>query len=293
MESGEWLATLFEENRSYLQSVAYRMLGSLSEADDAVQETWLRLNRSDAEGIENLRGWLTTVVARVCLDVLRSRKSRREQSLENEPPASTSSHNPTPDPEQEVILADSVGLALLVVLDKLTPAERLTFVLHDLFAVPFDQIASLLGRSTTATRQLASRARRRVQGVTSVADADLAGQKKTVDSFLAALRAGDLEGLLALLDPDFVIQADAASLPPGATQEARSARAWAQQAIAYSRGARFARPALVDGFVGVVVAPHGRLFRALTFVFKEGRISRIDVIGDRTRLQEMDFALLN
>ena len=292
MDSSELLATPFEENRGYLRSVAYRMLGSLSEADDAVQETWLRLSRSDAEDIENLRGWLTTVVARVCLDMLRSRQARREQSLEAEISAHAPSHN-KPDPEQEALLADSVGLALLVVLDRLNPAERLAFVLHDLFALSFDQIGPLVGRSPTAARQLASRARRRVQGVTTIPDVDLAGHRKVVENFLAALRAGDLEGLLGLLDSEFVIEADEASLPAGAAaQKPRSARAWAEEAITYSKGARFAQPALVNGSVGLVLAPRGRLVRALTFGFKNGKIARIDVIGDRARLQKMDLAVL-
>src|SRR5215468_2427605 len=204
MDQTNWLAQRFEENRGHLRGVAYRMLGSLSEADDAVQEAWLRLNRSDATSIENLGGWLTTVVARVCLDILRSRESRREESLDTQVSQPVAMHQSSPNPEQEALLAHSVGLALLVVLDRLTPAERLAFVLHDLFAVSFDEIATIVGRSAEATRQLASRARRRVQGAGNTADVDVNQQRPVVDRFLAALRAGDLEGLLKVLDPDVV-----------------------------------------------------------------------------------------
>jgi RNA polymerase sigma-70 factor (ECF subfamily) len=267
------------------------MLGSLSEADDALQEAWLRLSRSDATGIENLSGWLTTVVARVCLDMLRSRNHRREESLNEtvpEPPAN--SERPA-DPEQEALLADSVGVALLVVLDRLAPAERLAFVLHDLFAVPFDEIAPIVGRTATAARQLASRARRRVQGVGSVSTTDLAGQRKVVDKFLAALRAGDFDALVAVLDPDLVVHLDRPGVPGGPT-EVHGAENWAKQAILYSRGAKFVQPALVDGTVGAILAPRGRLSRALTFTVADGKIVRIDIVGKPENLGKMEFSVL-
>ncbi len=218
MTESDWLAERFEEYRRRLRGVAYRMLGSLNEADDAVQEAWIRLSRSNAGGIENLGGWLTTVVARVCLDMLRSRTSRREESFDAPAPQPSAKSSEGIDPEQEALLADSVGLALLVVLDRLTPAERLAFVLHDMFGVSFDEIAPIVGRSATAARQLASRARRRVQGGATVPGADLSQQRKIIDAFLAALRGGDLEALVELLDPDFTVRADEAALPPGAIQ---------------------------------------------------------------------------
>src|SRR5947208_11337991 len=221
MNKHEWLAEQFEANRIHLQAVAYRMLGSLSEADDAVQESWLRLSRSDTSGIENLGGWLSTVVARICLDMLRSRNSRREESLEAAVSESIESRQEGIDPEQEVLLADSVGLALLVVLDTLNPSERLAFVLHDLFAVPFDEIAPIVGRSPTATRQLASRARRRVQGATTDSNIDLTPQREVVEAFLAASRGGDFNALLTVLDPDVVLRADHSSVQMGASEEVR------------------------------------------------------------------------
>lgn len=291
MNDQDWLAERFEQNRGHLRAVAYRMLGSLSEADDAIQETWLRLGRSDASSIDNLGGWLTTVVARVCLDMLRSRTSRREESLDTEtvePPAK----NAVPDPEQEAVLADSVGLALLVVLDRLSPAERLAFVLHDLFAVPFDEIARIVGRTEEATRQLASRARRRVQGRERLPDAELHQQRDVVDKFLAAVRAGDFEGLVAVLDPDVVVHIDEAAAAPGAAREIRGAATWAKNAIAFSRGARFVRPVLVDGTVGAMLAPQGHLSRILRLTITEGRIREVDIIGDPARLQELDLAVL-
>ena len=291
MNDQDWLAERFEQNRGHLRAVAYRMLGSLSEADDAIQETWLRLGRSDTSTIDNLGGWLTTVVARICLDMLRSRTSRREESLDTEivePPAKTA----TPDPEQEAVLADSVGLALLVVLDRLSPAERLAFVLHDLFAVPFDEIARIVGRTEEATRQLASRARRRVQGGGRVPDAELHQQRDVVDKFLVALRAGDFEGLVAVLDPDVLVHIDEAAAAPGAAREIRGAASWAKNAIAFSRGARFVRPVLVDGTVGAVLAPQGHLSRVLRLTIKEGRIREVEIIGDSARLQELDLAVL-
>ena len=231
MDEHEWLAERFEANRTHLRAVAYRMLGSLSEADDAVQEAWLRLSRSDTSGVENLGGWLTTVVARVCLDMLRSRKSRREEPLDAHVPEPIVSREDGIDPEHEALLADSVGLALLVVLETLAPAERLAFVLHDMFAVPFDEIAPIVGRSPTAARQLASRARRRVQGAATVPDADLTRQREVVDAFLAASRGGDFDALLAVLDPDVVLRADRAAVPAGASREVRGAAAVAEQAL--------------------------------------------------------------
>jgi RNA polymerase sigma-70 factor (ECF subfamily) len=245
MDERQWFAEQFEENRGHLRAVAYRMLGSLNEADDAVQDAWLRLNRSDANEIENLGGWLTTVVARVCLDILRSRASRREESLDTggsaEPKVRAQQGI---DPEQEALLADSVGLALLVMLDRLNPAERLAFVLHDLFDLSFDEIALILERSPEAARQLASRARRRVRGTAVPPDAQPARQREVVNSFLAAMRSGNVEALLAVLDPDLVVKADATSAVGGVPREARGARNWAEAAITAARGARFARPAI-------------------------------------------------
>jgi RNA polymerase sigma factor (sigma-70 family) len=297
MTGNDWLAERFEENRGLLRGVAYRMLGSLGEAEDAVQETWLRLSRSDAAEIQNLRAWLTTVLARVCLDMLRARASRREESLSDDSlhkPASPSAAvlSGALDPEQEAQMADSIGLALLVVLDRLDPAERLAFVLHDTFAMPFDEIAGILGRSPAAARQLASRARRRVQAPALAPDASLIEQRKVVESFLAALRAGDLNSLLAVLDPNLVVHADAGAGAPGARREARGAEYWAKQAIKSARGAIFARLALINGSVGVVVAPRGRLFRVLNFKVAGGKIVEIDVVADPARLRDLDLAVL-
>src|SRR6266699_1157339 len=228
MDKHEGLAQRFEAERGRLRGVAYRMLGSLGEAEDAVQEAWLRLSRADSGGIDNLEGWLTTVVARVCLDMLRSRKSRGEQPLDDQAPVADRGH--APDPEEELLLADSVGLALLVVLDTLEPAERLAFVLHDMFDLSFDEIAAIVGRSPTAARQLASRARRRIQGAPTSPNADLTRQREVVDAFLAASRAGDFDGLLTLLDPDAVLRTDPAAVPPGAPTEIRGAAALANRA---------------------------------------------------------------
>jgi RNA polymerase sigma-70 factor (ECF subfamily) len=291
MDEHDWLAERFEENRTHLQAVAYRMLGSLSEADDAVQESWLRLSRSDASGIENLGGWLTTVVARVCLDMLRSRKSWREQSLE-EPstPEPAASREDEIDPERESLLADSVGLALLVVLDKLAPAERIAFVLHDMFGVPFDEIASIVGRSPTAARQLASRARRRVQGPVTAPDSDLTRQREVVNAFLAASRDGDLDALLAVLDPDAVLRADRAATPAGAPREVHGAAAVAKQFLGR---AKLARPALVNGSVGVVFAPRGRLLVVLNLTITGGKIVEIEGVADPARLRKLDLAALS
>jgi len=294
MSQTDSLAAQFENNRNHLRAVAYRMLGSLSEADDAVQETWLKLSRSDASSVENLGGWLTTVVARVCLDMLRARTSRREESLEEHTvaPVEPAVRSRGLDPEQETLLAESVGLALLVVLDTLAPAERISFVLHDLFAVSFDEIANIVGRSPAAVRQLASRARRRIQGADTASGTDLAGQRKVVDAFLTALRAGDFQALVAVLDPNVVITADAAAQPVEAKREIRGAENWAKGAIAAARGARAAQPALIDGAVGLVIAPQGRLFRALRFTLAEGKIAAVEVIGDPERLRRLDLAIL-
>jgi RNA polymerase sigma-70 factor (ECF subfamily) len=292
MDEKESWAQQFEKNRGHLRAVAYRMLGSLNDADDAVQEAWLRLSRSDATAIENLGGWLTTVVARVCLDILRSRASRREETLEAqkfEPPAKRQGAS---DPEQEVLLADSVGLALLVVLDRLTPAERIAFVLHDMFAVSFDEIATIIGRSPAAARQLASRARRRVQGADRVPDSGLSEQREVVSAFLTALRAGDFEGLIAVLDPDVVVRADSTTVPPGPQTEIRGARTWAKGAIAFSQLVRSAPPMLVDGAVGLVWAPGGRLSRVLRFTITRGKIVQVEIIADPARLRDLDLAVI-
>src|SRR5512145_2520669 len=273
MNERDYLAERFEEHRTHLRAVAYRMLGSLSEVDDAVQEAWLRLSRADSAEIDNLGGWLTTVVARVCLDMLRSRTSRREEPFTPDAPEPVATGTRGSSPEQEALLADSVGLALLVVLDRLTPAERLAFVLHDMFAMPFEEIGPIVGRSAEAARQLASRARRRVRGG-GTPDPDLARQRQVVEAFIAALRAGDFEGLLAVLDPDLVVRADMAA---GAPTEIRGAGVWAKGAVAYGHMARLTQPALINGAVGVVFARHGRLVRALRFTIANGKISEIEV----------------
>src|SRR5258708_5325989 len=282
MDEHEWLAEQFEANRTHLRAVAYRMLGSLSEADDAVQESWLHLSSSDTSGVKNLGGWLTTVVARVCLDMLRSRESRREESLEASVPEPITSREGGIDPEQEALLADSVGLALLVVLDTLNPAERLAFVLHDIFAVPFDEIAPIVERSETATRQLASRARRRVQGAATVPDADLTYQREVVDAFLAASRGGDFDALLAVLDPDVVLRADRAAVQAGASREVRGAPAVARQ---FSGRARTAQPALVDGAVGAAWAPGGGPRVVFHLTITRGKLVPIDLVTAPPRLR--------
>lgn len=288
MSESDWLAEGFEQNRPHLHAVAYRMLGSAAEADDAVQEAWLRLSRSGAGSVQNLAGWLTTTVTRVCLDMLRSRKARREAPLPALPPASADGA----DPEQEALLADSVGLALLVVLDKLGPAERAAFVLHDMFGLPFEDIAAIVGRTPNAARLLASRARRRVQGTSPAPGADLARQRKVADAFLAAARRGDFAALIAVLDPDVVLRADAAAAPAGTPREVRGAAIVARDALAFAKRARFAQPALVDGAAGVVVAPRGRLVVALGLTFTGDKISTIDVIADPERLRQLDLATL-
>jgi len=293
MEDLNGLAERFEASRPRLRAVAYRMLGSMSEADDAVQEAWLRLSRSGADSVDNLGGWLTTVVARVCLDMLRARKSRREEPLDSmpEPAAGTDSRTPG-GPETEALLADSVGLAMLVVLDTLAPAERVAFVLHDMFDPPFGQIADITGRSPAAARQLASRARRRVKGSPVRHGTELARQREVVAAFLAAARRGDFEALLAVLDPDVELRADRAAVPAGVPSEVTGAAAVAGQASVFSRRARFARLALVNGAVGVIVAPRGRLFAVLSPTVVGGRITKIDVVADPERLRELDLAVL-
>jgi RNA polymerase sigma-70 factor, ECF subfamily len=292
MDERAWLTERFEEHRTRLRAVAYRMLGSLSEADDAVQEAWLRLSRADTSSVENLTGWLTTVVARVCLNMLRTRQSRREELLDVHVPDPLISHEDGGEPEQEALLADSVGLALLVVLDTLTPAERLAFVLHDMFAVPFDEIGPMIERSPAAARQLASRARRRVKGVAQP-DADLTRQRRVVDAFLAASRGGDFDALVALLDPDVVLRADRAAGPTRAPIVIRGAHSVAKGAFAASERARFTQPALVNGAVGLVMAPRGRLFLVLGFTITDGKITEIDVIADPDRLHQLDLAVLD
>jgi RNA polymerase sigma factor (sigma-70 family) len=288
MNERDYLAERFEEHRTHLRAVAYRMLGSVSDVDDAVQEAWLRLSRVDSAEIDNLGGWLTTVVGRVCLDMLRSRQSKREEPFTpNAPePVATGTHGSSP--EHEALMADSVGLALLVVLDRLTPAERLAFVLHDMFGMPFEEIGPIVGRSVEATRQLASRARRRVRGG-GTPDADLVRQREVVDAFIAALRAQDFEGLLAVLDPDLVVRADMS----GVLTETRGAAVWAKGAVSYGHLARLTQPALVDGAIGVVVAPQGRLVRAIRFTIADGKITEIEIIGNPARLGELDVSTVD
>jgi RNA polymerase sigma factor (sigma-70 family) len=293
MGEGDWLAERFEAHRLQLRAVAYRMLGSLTEADDAVQEAWLRLSRADTSGVENLGGWLTTVVARVCLDTLRARSSRREQPLGVHLPDPILSRVDGLDPEQQALLAEGVGLALLVVLDTLAPAERLAFVLHDTFAVPFEEIAAIVGRSPAATRQLASRARRRVQAAAAVPDADLARQRSVVDAFFAAARRGDFDALVAVLDPDVVLRADRGAVPVSPAKVVRGAPAVARQALTFARPALFVRPALVNGAAGVVVASGGRPFSVMGFTVRGGKIVEIDVLADPARLRQLEVALLD
>ncbi|MGD0602273.1 MAG: sigma-70 family RNA polymerase sigma factor [Streptosporangiaceae bacterium] len=286
MHEDDWLAGRFEASRPRLRAMAYRMLGSLSDADDAVQEAWIRAAGASATSVDNLEGWLTTIAARVCLDMLRARKSRREQPLD--------SHDAmVAGPEQETMLADSVGLALLVVLDTLTPAERIAFVLHDTFGLPFGQIAAITGRSPAAARQLASRARRRVLGTAAVPGTRLARQREVADAFLAASRGGDIAGLLAVLDPDVVLHADAASVPSGAPMTIRGAAAVARGARAASGRSSYAGVALVNGTPGIVMAPRGRLVLVLALTIPDGRITQIDVIADPARLEQLDLAVLD
>jgi RNA polymerase sigma-70 factor, ECF subfamily len=309
MDEKEWLAAAFEEQRDHLRAVAYRLLGSLSDAEDAVQDTWLRLTGADASEVDNLGGWLTTVVARVSLNMLRARRYRHEEPVGDSwpgaaelaardgaagAPGGAGTGSRIGDPEGEVVLADSVGLALLVVLDTLTPAERLAFVLHDMFAMPFTEVAAVLGRSTAATRQLASRARRRVRGAPSPdRAADLSRQREVASAFLAASRGGDFSALVSLLDSDVLLTADAASVPSGRPAELRGAESVARGAVVASRLAAHAQLALVNGTVGIVSAPGGRLETVLTFTISpERRITGIDVIADPGRLRRLRLALL-
>jgi RNA polymerase sigma-70 factor (ECF subfamily) len=288
MDGDELLTAEFEANRGHLRSVAYRMLGSGAEADDAVQEAWLRLNRTDTSDVANLGGWLTTVVSRVCLDMLRSRTSRREDPLA---PGEDTAPGPAEatDPAHETVIADSVGLAMLVVLEALTPPERIAFVLHDLFAVPFDDIAPIVDRSPAATRQLASRARRRVQGSdTPDAEANLARKTEVVDAFLAAARGGDFDRLLTLLDPDVVLRADAAAVEMGADAEVRGA---AEVATTFAGRAKVAQPALVDGAAGLVFARGGTPQVVFDLVISDGKIVAIELLADPATLAELDLVL--
>jgi RNA polymerase sigma-70 factor (ECF subfamily) len=289
----EWLAERFEENRDHLQAVAWRLLGTFSEAEDAVQETWIRLSRSDASEVENLGGWLTTVVSRVCLDMLRARALRREEPIDEHELEPVAKQQAAIDPEQETLLADSVGIALLVVLDRLTPAERLAFVLHDIFAAPFEEIAAILGRSATSARQLASRARRRVQGRPELSPGRLTAQRRVVDAFLSALRAGDLAGILAVLDPNVVRRADAVAVRSTADREIRGAAHVANESLSHVREARFARTAMVDGDVGIVLAPRGQLFMVIRCKVRAEKIVAMDVIAEPERLRQLELSVLD
>jgi RNA polymerase sigma-70 factor (ECF subfamily) len=292
MDEQDWLAQRFEEHRPRLRAVAYRMLGSVSEADDAVQDTWLRLSRSDSDEVENLGGWLTTVTARVCLNMLRSRKTRREEPFGPHVPEPIIDSVAGVDPEHEALLADSVGLALLVVLEMLSPAERLAFVLHDMFAVPFDQIAPIVDRSPEATRQLASRARRRVQGSAPVGDADPDQQRVVVDAFLAAAREGDFDALVSLLDPDVVLRADSGPGLPGATLELRGAAEVAGRALTYARLQLLNRAVLVNGMPGMMSYRDGRPFSVGAITVRGGKIVEMDILADPERLSELDLTAI-
>jgi RNA polymerase sigma factor (sigma-70 family) len=290
MEKHEWLAEAFEAERPHLQAVAYRLLGSISEADDAVQEAWLHLSRYDTSSVKNLGGWLTTVVARISLNILRSRKLRREESLEVSALEPDTREYGEVDPEQEALLADSVGLALLVILETLSPAERLAFVLHDIFAVPFDEIAPIVERSEAATRQLASRARRRIQGGARVQNDNLTASREVVDAFLAASRAGNFEALVALLNPDVVYRADWITEPSGTLREIRGAVAVAKQLM---RRAQEVQPILVNGSIGIVVAPPGLGLLVSQLTITHGKIAEINVISDPTHLSQLHLSLLS
>ncbi len=288
MDTTDWPAAEFQAHRAHLRAVAYRMLGSLTEADDAVQEAWLRLSRTDADDVRNLRAWLTTVVSRVCLDMLRARTARREDPLDVHvpDPVVTSAAD---DPEQHALLADSVGLALLVVLDTLSPAERLAFVLHDIFAIPFEQIGPVLDRSPAAAKQLASRARRRLRGAPAGAAPDPARQREAAEAFLAASRGDDFEGLLAVLDPDVVLRADAGAGPLGPSRLITGAVEVATQARRFAHLARFARPVLVNGTLGFIAAPDGQPLALVGFAVRDGKITEIDILADPERLSRLDL----
>jgi len=293
MDEREGLAERFEEHRRRLRAVAFRMLGSLSEADDAVQEAWLRLSRSNAGDVENLGAWLTTVVARVSLNMLRSRNLRREEPIGVHVPEPIVDRVDSIDPEHEALLADSIGLALLVVLETLSPPERLAFVLHDMFAVPYDEIARIVDRSPEAARQLASRARRRVRGESTVPDADLGTQREVVDAFLAASRDGDFDALLAVLDPDVVLRADLGPVPAGGSRELRGAAAVAGQALTYPRLGLLVQPARVNGAAGAVSTRDGETFSVGGFTVRGGKIVEIDILADPERLRQLDLTHLD
>ena len=292
MDDGEFLAARFEEHRPHLRAVAYRMLGSVSEADDAVQEAWLRLSGANSDEVENLGGWLTTVVARVALNVLRTRRRRPEEPLETHLPDPIISNAAGMDPEDEALLADSVGLALLVVLDALTPAERLAFVLHDMFAVSFEDIAPIIERTPTAARQLASRARRRVRGAPATPEVDTARQREVVDAFLAASRHGDFDALVAVLDPDVVLRADTGAVPGAVTRVIRGAAAVANQALTFARFQRASQPVLVNGSAGLVSIADGQPVAVMGFTVADGRITEIDILADPDRLRDIDLDTL-
>ncbi|MDR0271512.1 sigma-70 family RNA polymerase sigma factor [Paenibacillus sp.] len=277
----------FESYRSHLQAMAYRMLGSLTEAEDAVQETWLRLYRSDKSEIENLGGWLTTVTSRICLDMLRSRKARREEFMDESLPENYANSEDRYNPEQEALLADSVGLALLVVLDRLNPAERMAFVLHDIFAVPFSEIAPIVGKSELATRKLASRARQKVRGKETHSQADLDRQRKLVDAFLAAAYAGDFDSLVAVLDPDVVLRDDRET---DIRTETRGAFVLAKKVAGRAKAAQVA---LVDGCIGAIAAPGGKLLYVIQFTIKDGKITEVDLISNSARLEQLDLTILS
>src|ERR687896_66358 len=291
MDERDWLAKRFEQHRTRLRAVAYRMLGSLSEADDAVQEAWLRMNRADTSEVENLDGWLTTVVARVCLNMLRSRKAQREEPLGVQMPDLIVDRADGTDPEHEALLADSVGLALFVLLETLSPPERLAFVLHDIFAMPFDEIAPIVDRSPEAARQLASRARRRVRAERTVPDADLETQREVINAFLAAAREGDFDRLVAVLDPDVVLRQDFG--PVGGSREMRGASAVAGQAVGYAQIGLDIRPALINGVAGAAAFRHGQPFSIGAVTVRNGKIVELDFLGDPERLRELDLTILD
>jgi len=290
MDRSEWLAERFDEQRTGLRAVAYRMLGSVTDADDALQEAWLRVSRADTSDVENLAAWLRTIVARVCLNMLRARKARSEEPLDVHVPDPIVSLDDDKRPDQEAVLADSVGLAMLVVLETLSPAERLAFVLHDMFGVPFDEIAPMIERSPVAARQLASRARRRVRGEAHVPDPDIARQRTVVDAFFAAARNGDFDALIAVLDPDVILRSDGGQARPGQTLVLRGARAVAEQAGLARQLSPFVRPALVNGAAGVVVAMRDKAQFVMAFTVTGGRIVAIDVLADPERLAEIKIA---
>jgi RNA polymerase sigma factor (sigma-70 family) len=293
MDERQWLAEQFEQHRSHLRAVAYRMLGSLAEADDAVQETWVRLSQSDSHAVENLRAWLTTIIARVSLNMLRARKSRREEPIAAHVPDPVVSSADGVDPEQAVMLADSVGLALLIVLETLAPAERLAFVLHDMFAVSFEEIAPMVDRTPTAARKLASRARRRVREQAPVPERDLARQREVVDAFFAAAHDGDFERLVALLDPEAVLRSDGGPQRPGSSATIRGAKGIAERAVEFAQLSLVRKPALINGAAGVVVFSGGRPFSVMGFTVVGSRIVEIDILSDPERLRHLDSSVLD